>query len=443
MSSSAASTSDQDAINASVAAALASMGITSTTTTITRWEAGSMKIQSPTLLRTDNYALRCLEAHIHLQNAGVWGVVNGSDAKPTTDTHDNWSRKNNQAHVLLIQLVADEYKGIIRNHAISTEAWIVLKDRLDHKNVNSTIHPVSAVFDMIKDLSTTWNEHIAFYESRYTTITSKLSTITTTDKAWQKGLKQAFAEQRFKAHLLLRTLPSSLDSVVENLRSKSDVSYTQTRTLIIKLSSESASGSALISHTHQKKNQKDKGKKKKSSSSSNSSFHPGIPPQNKFSYCWKRNLPSKNHDHMKCFVLKKALEDMKNLNGAAKIAGSTQDDVSRGLALIAFSTPLSNINPCQQHPHFPATNSKRLGRALVSVQNTSSVVWTFDTCATHHITADFSLLIDPVPFSKEIEIGDGRVVKSTGQGKVKLDIVDGTSVIPLFLTSVLYIPNWG
>ena len=42
-----------------------------------------------------------------------------------------------------------------------------------------------------------------------------------------------------------------------------------------------------------------------------------------------------------------------------------------------------------------------------------------------------------------IEIGDGRVVKSTHQGKVKLDIVDGTSVIPLVLTSVLYIPNWG
>ena len=95
MSSSTASTSDQDAINAAVAAALASMGITSTTTTIPWWEASSMKIQSPTLLRTDNYALWRLEAQIHLENAGVWGVVNGSDTKPTTDIHDNWSRKNN------------------------------------------------------------------------------------------------------------------------------------------------------------------------------------------------------------------------------------------------------------------------------------------------------------------------------------------------------------
>jgi len=247
------------AIAATVSAALSQMGITSAPSTTPRWEPGSIKIQSPTLLRTDNYALWCLEAQIHLDNAGVWSVVNGTDTKPTTDTHENWKRKNNQARALLIQLVTDEYKGIIGNHESSKDAWDLLENTLDHKNVTSTIHPVSAVFDFKKDPSTTWNEHIAQYESRYTTVTSKLSTITTTDKAWQRGLKDAFANQEFKAHLLLRSLPPILDSVVETLRSKSDLTYSETRTRILELSSESATaGSALITHSYQKKTQKKK-----------------------------------------------------------------------------------------------------------------------------------------------------------------------------------------
>jgi len=60
------------AIVAAVSAALSQMGITSTSSTTLCWEPGSIKIQSPTLLRTDNYALWRVEAQIHLDNAGVY-----------------------------------------------------------------------------------------------------------------------------------------------------------------------------------------------------------------------------------------------------------------------------------------------------------------------------------------------------------------------------------
>ena len=52
----------------------------------------------------------------------------------------------------------DEYKAIKGNHEFSQEAQNLLENMLDHKNVNSTIHPVSTVFDLQKNPSTTWNE---------------------------------------------------------------------------------------------------------------------------------------------------------------------------------------------------------------------------------------------------------------------------------------------
>ena len=89
----------------------------------------------------------------------------------------------------LIRVIPDEYKGIIGNYSTSTESWDALNHTLDPKNDLYLIHPVSAVFNMIKVPSTTWKKNIPQCESRYTTITFKLSTISATDKAWQQGLK--------------------------------------------------------------------------------------------------------------------------------------------------------------------------------------------------------------------------------------------------------------
>ncbi|KAF8456004.1 hypothetical protein BGX38DRAFT_1266881 [Terfezia claveryi] len=138
----------------------------STTSATPRWEPDSIKIQSPTLLRTENYALWRLEAQIHLNNAGVWSVVNGCDTKPTVED-------------------PLEIMNLLRMLGIFS---------LDHKNVTSTIHHVSSVFNFKKDPSATWNKCVAQFESLYTTVTFKLFTITTSDKEWQQGLKQSFSD---------------------------------------------------------------------------------------------------------------------------------------------------------------------------------------------------------------------------------------------------------
>lgn len=361
--SSSVSSFTQDAtIAAAVAAALYQMGITSALSATPRQEPGSVKIQSPTLLHIDNYALWWLEAQIHLNNAGVWTVVNGSEAQPIADDpHDNWKRKNNQVRALLIQLVTDKYKGIVSNYKSSKEAWDLLENTLDHKSVTSMIHPVSVVFDFKKDSSTSWNEHITQFETHFTTVTTKLSTVTSTDKEWQRGLKQSFADQEFKAHLLLCTLPASYNAVVENLHSKSDLTYSETCTRILELSSESITdGGALLSY--QKKIQKKKSQDKRASSKPTTATWQGIPSFDECSYCQKCNLPSKNHKHNKCSVLKKALEEKKaTFSGTAKISQAL--DISSGFALVSSATPST-----------PSTQSINLGCFLLSLTSTSQEI---------------------------------------------------------------------
>jgi len=388
-----------------------------------RWELPSIKILNPTLLHTENYAIWRLEAIIHLDNADVWEVVSGSEPKPTTDPHDNWKRKNRQARSLLIALVSGKYKNLIGNYEHTSAAWKALENTLDRKSVSSTIYPIYQVLYMQKDEYKTWNKYITEFESRWTNANSKVATATKDSKPWIRGFQSVFSDEEFKAHLLLSTLSSTMDNIVDNLQTKETLSYSDVWTRLLDLSSPDAAGSALMSHQKKKKNQT------KSCLSTSSSLRPGIPPPKECSYCWKRNLLSKGHTYTDCAVLKKVFEEKKNAAGSVKIV-QEKSDISQSFALVSSSS------------HTPPQRSMTSGIAHRSSETKTFEVWTFDTAATHHITIDFSVLQDPTLVSIGIEVGDGRVLQSTHKGTVLFDVDDGAGGSTSFsLSNVLYIPN--
>ena len=196
-------------------------------------------------------------------------MVSGSEPKPTTDPHDNWKRKNRQARSLLIALVSGEYKNLIGNYEHASAACKALENTLNRKSVSSTIYPINQVLYMQKDESKTWNEHITEFESRWTNANSKVATATKDSKAWIHGFQSVFSDEEFKAHLLLSTLPSTMDNIVDNLRTKETLSYSDVRTRLLDLSSPDTAGSALMSHQKKKKESKPR-------SSMSSSLRPGI-----------------------------------------------------------------------------------------------------------------------------------------------------------------------
>lgn len=195
---------------------------------------------------------------------------------------------------------------------------------------------------MKKTDAKSWTEHIAEFESRWTNVNSKVSTATNTSKPWIQGLQLAFSDAEFKAHLLLRTLPPNMDNIVDNLLTKETLSYTDVRTKLLDLSHDlTPAGSALATYQKPKKST-NKGKSTASASSSGSSpLRPGIPPAKECSYCWKRHLPSRGHQHTECAVLKKAFEEKKTAGGSgagtAKIAKET--DIKQGYALMTLTSP--------------------------------------------------------------------------------------------------------
>ena len=267
----------------------------------------------------------------------------------------------------------------------------------------------------------------------------KTSTADANSKQWVQGFKLCFTDDEFKAHILLCTLPPSMDNIVNNLRTKDPLSYSDMRTQILNVGTDSSAGSALIST--KKPQQKKNNKKSNSSSSSTSSTRPGIPPIDDCSWCWKRFLPSKGHKHSNCAALKK-FQDEKNKassssTGSAKLSAAT-DDVSTGYALMSshHSTSLPTSMNAVSSPSMATSTST--GTAY----KTTEEVWTFDCAASHHIVADLSCLTDPTLDSTGIKVGSGHIVHATHKGTVKLDVVWNGVVTSFSLSNVLYIPSW-
>ena len=96
---------------------------------------------------------------------------------------------------------------------------------LDYKDVTSTIYHVNAVFDLKKDYSKLSEEHISEFESHWPLVDPKVRTVVATSKAWLQGLEQCFVNDIFQAHLLLRILQSTFNNRVDNVHTKTELSY--------------------------------------------------------------------------------------------------------------------------------------------------------------------------------------------------------------------------
>ena len=265
-----------------------------------------MKIPDTTKLTSSNYSVWKNSAKIFLTALGVWGVTSGTEKKPEVDYHENWSRKNNYARMILVTLVSEEFQPIIRQSDDASKAWKDLEDTLDRRNVLSTFHTLNALLYIQKSESTTVTAHLHSYEQNWNRLVEKVGRASEDDELYLRGLRLCTQDQKMKAHLLLRTLPKSMENIVDNLQSKTDLTYNDVRTRLLDLnvSTHSAQADALFVKKH-KKDRGDRGNRGNNSSSRCSNRNSdtqqekrkGIPPKDECSYCWKRSLPSKGHLH--------------------------------------------------------------------------------------------------------------------------------------------------
>ena len=72
-----------------------------------------------------------------------------------------------------------------------------------------------------------------------------------------------------------------------------------------------------------------------------------------------------------------------------------------------------------------------------------SKLWYIDSGATKHMTSQKDLIVNYIqyPQPSEIFLGDDRVIKALGEGKVILEVYDGSNVLTIGLYNVLYVPE--
>ena len=143
------------------------------------------------------------------------------------------------------------------------------------------------------------------------------------------------------------------------------------------------------------------------------------------------------------------LNELKNNNSTK----STSSTPSTGKAQLATSQPAiaTTAQDSNSQAHGIAlishesisSSSSTTGLALRGAHNKTHEVWCFDTCASHHITADFSHLQEPTLAHTEIEVGGGRVLIGTHRGTVMLSVEVAGEVVDLTLSNVVFIPGWG
>ena len=171
---------------------------------------------------------------------------------------------------------------------------------------------------MQKSESTTVIAHLHSYEQNWNRLVEKVSGASEDDELYLRGLRLCTQDQKIKAHLLLRTLPKSMQNIVDNLRSKTDLTYNDvhTRLLDINVSTNSAQADALFVKKHKKKcgNRRNNsgGCVNNSNNSSNRILDTQqekckeIPHKDECSYYWKRSVPSEGHHHNDYSVLKQS-----------------------------------------------------------------------------------------------------------------------------------------
>ena len=230
-----------------------------------------------------------------------------------------------------------------------------------------------------------------------------------------------------------------MSNIVDNLQTKDGLTYSDVWTKLLDLSS-SSDGSALVATNNKKKKDKKKPQTKKKDASS--SCKDGC------TFCKKWGKTGWETHHYKVCTY---LNELKNNNSkplpSASSSGKAQLAIdhaidngsnSHGVALIANDTTpsTSDISTfCQ------SLALKSQGLTLKGAHTRE--VWYFDTCASHHITADFSHLQEPSLAHTEIEVGGERVLIGTHVGTVRLSVQVAGEVVDHSLLRVVFIPGWG
>ncbi|KAI1000253.1 hypothetical protein K3495_g7950 [Podosphaera aphanis] len=273
----------------------------SSTTTIS---VGNVKANLPILTGQANFRRWYNTWFVVLRGAEYWPVISDAQDKetrpvtgPNEKTADflmrqkSYDTRNDAAHAALLAGLSEDLQGLVSSCAMEEEsarvAMRLIKEKIDHETTTSTLE----LFNNFLALKMEEGEYITDHLSRFETSFQHLhSRCCESVRPEAKALKTFLSVEEVKIMCLFRSLPSSLENVIDNLSTKDNIKNADVNKRLLDLHStklpinNSSSSKAYFTT----KDNSGKGKER----------------QKECNWCKKLGFYYKGHVHSECRKLK-------------------------------------------------------------------------------------------------------------------------------------------
>ncbi|RPB29286.1 hypothetical protein L211DRAFT_845271 [Terfezia boudieri ATCC MYA-4762] len=200
----------------------------------------------------------------------VLDITKTKQEMPTSDAAaDALEMKNLQALLTMQATISLDQQYLISECETANQAWTNLHDAFDRQNTISSFYQMR----LMNDLRQSENDTIPDYVHRYGTLwTQTHSRFSNSTDALSKVLKPVYEDDTFKTAMFLASLHPSLNDIVDNLNTKSNLTYADATAQLLSMRSSNIDTAKAL-NAIQKRN---KGK-----SANTSSRKPNPPGQGK------------------------------------------------------------------------------------------------------------------------------------------------------------------
>ena len=385
--------------------------------------APNYKLSSiPKLSGSENYRTwRDISEYV-LRLFNCWNIVLGTEEIPeeeidgdgdviNEDPIDGFQNRYQYASAYFLETIEPQWLILLATHKTPSAIWQAFEDKFARENTSSFFDQLNTVFDTRYDTATPIAEHINAYDTYWNRIQLRCSAATPYDRyALPFVFKSVFESPEAKAAILLRSLPESMNNIVDNLQTKEDLTYDHVYNKLMDLRSPT-SGNSEGDKAYKTAIVKGKGREQQRSGRS------ATPKE--CTYC-KKHYPSarsEGHAWNECSKLKADNQKKKNEKKAGSSARIVVEETSPTVS----------------------TSSR-----TYTTEKSLDPKWVIDTGASSHMTNNLDLLINFQPEKGTVRLGDDSVIESCGRGTVKIlaKTSDG-QVTPVYLQRVLWVPELG
>ncbi|KAI0994197.1 hypothetical protein K3495_g13985, partial [Podosphaera aphanis] len=371
----------------------------------------------PTLMGQSNFRRWYNTWYVSLRGANLWSVVCDGDKKEsrpcTIEGKDianldalqqNYDKRNDAAHALLVSGVCEELQDLVSSVADELEsarvAMRLLKTKFDHETTTSTLNLFTSFLDLKMDEGDDLSTYLSNFDTAFQHISSRC---TQSKRPEAKALKEFLSVEQVRIMCLFRSLPRSMDNVIDNLSTKIDLTYPDVSAHLADLwtqktlSTHRSPSTAYFTAKDARKGQNTK----------------------ECSWCKKRGYYFTGHSHRECRKLK-AQHQQKDHTGSANVAAApertSEEDYDNDIAVSekAFVTSLHQ---------FPAH-------------------WILDSGCSTHMTSRKDLFSSIVSKKGTVTVASGMEIPVLGCGNIDLDLLTSSGKqIAATLENVLYVPG--